>query len=67
MTDEDTGPTAPAEALASWLAGHAQALAGGGRDPAPSIGDIDSWMIGYDVGTRDRQEGDDSASVESPS
>jgi hypothetical protein len=59
-------PTAPTEALASWLAGHAQALAGGARDPAPSIGDIDSWYLGYDVGTRDREEGDDSTGVDRP-
>lgn len=35
-------------------------MGGGTRDPAPSIGDIDSWYLGYDVGIRDRQEGDDS-------
>lgn len=49
-------PTEPAVALASWLAGHAQAMGGGAKDPATSIGDTDSWMFGYDVGTRDRQE-----------
>ncbi len=53
---EDTEPTG---STASWLAGHCQALAGGSRDPAPSIGDINSWYLGYDVGTRDREEGDD--------
>lgn len=50
----------PAASLASWLAGHCQAMGGGDRIPAPSIEDIQSWMIGYDVGTRDRQEGESS-------
>jgi hypothetical protein len=51
----------PAEAvsLASWLAGHCQAMGGGDRVPAPSIEDTDSWMLGYDVGTQDRK-GEDS-------
>ena len=56
---DDTEPTAATtttSSLASWLAGHCQALGGGERVPAPSIEDIDSWMQGYDVGTRDRQE-----------
>lgn len=46
-----------ASSLASWLAGHAQALGGGERVPAPSIEDTHSWYLGYDVGTRDREEG----------
>jgi hypothetical protein len=54
---DDTEPTV---ALASWLAGHCQAMGGGNKEPAPSIEDVDNWMLGYDVGTRDRQEGEDS-------
>lgn len=59
---DDTEPTVTSP-LASWLAGHCQALGGGPRVPAPSIEDIDSWMHGYDVGTRDREEGEDSLST----
>lgn len=66
MVEPDKQQPAPSEALASWLAGHAQAMGGGDRDPAPSIGDTDNWYLGYDVGTRDRQEGDDSTGVEAP-
>lgn len=58
---DDTEPTAPTTAspLASWLAGHCQGMGGGPREPAPTVEDIESWEQGYDVGTRDRQEGED--------
>lgn len=46
----------PTVSVASWLAGHAQAIRGGDRTPAPSIEDVASWYLGYDVGTIDRQE-----------
>lgn len=55
--DDTEQPHQPASSVASWLAGHCQALAGGDRVPAPSVEDIDSWYLGYDVGTRDKQEG----------
>lgn len=50
--------TEPTQAVASWLAGHAQAMGGGDRVPAPSIEDVGSWYQGYDVGTRDKEEED---------
>lgn len=51
----------PTQAVASWLAGHAQAMEGGDRTPAPSIENVDSWYLGYDVGTIDRQEEENSS------
>lgn len=62
--DDEPAPT-NAASTASWLAGHAQALGGGERVPAPSIEDTQSWYLGYDVGTRDREEGEDSPSTSS--
>ena len=43
--------------LPSWLAGHCQALMGGPRTPHTSVEDVDSWYIGYDVGTQDKGAG----------
>lgn len=59
---ENTGAS-----TASWLAGHCQAMSGGDRTPAPSIEDVESWLQGYDVGIRDKEEGDDSTDVEGTS
>ena len=63
--DHTDQPEQTASPLASWLAGHAQALGGGERVPAPSIEDTDSWYLGYDVGTRDREDGEDSSNTPS--